>query len=1084
MSTSEGLGGSDPILGDLGSSAPESIFASSEVPPVVAVLVTTDPGPDFEAVLSALGAQDYPALTVLVVDAGSEFDLTPRVGARLPTAIVRRLGGKARTAEAVNEAIGAVDGASFYLVVSDDVVLDPSALRIMVEEAYRSNAGIVGPKLVNPGKDGEPNTLLEVGRSIDRFGGSHTGIEPNEIDQEQHDNVRDVFFVSSSVFLVRADLFSALHGLDPETSPGSEDLDLCWRSWLIGARVVIAPDAVGVVEQSPQTIKGGGEKEKSTKANRDELRSLARARLRVVMTCYSRLTLLWLIPLGLFGSSIQALVLLPTANRHVAASEFRSWWWSLIHFRRLRVARKSVQSSRVIKDSDLHELQVGLRSRFDSFVEHNQADERLESVGDRVGSFFDQVSDGLRTPAVMALISLLVIFIFGSRDLLTQGVPAVGSFSPWPGIQAMLAEFSSSWRHTGLGSGAFASPVLVVTSTITAVLFGASGLAQTLVVVGSALLGAFGVYRLMRIVAAGVPAAITAAIVYAIIPVWRNGVAGGRLGALVLYSLLPFMVVLLIRAGGFDALTKRSRRPLLGLVLVTALATAWYPPAGLAGLLVAMSFLISAIFVGGFRASVRALMAAIVSVLAAALLLIPWTFNFADIGKTDKSFLGFSHQGEIDLLDILRFKTGPAGAGIASWGILLAALLALLVARGPRLAWATRAWFLAVVGFSVAWLPSILGMKMTTVIPEAGLILAALGIATAVGVSIDSLLGDYRDLGNQLSRPVARVAVLTIVILGVSLGSLGFLADSVSGRWGAPDKSWADTLAFTKDSPPAGQFRILWVGDPEVLPFEPFLSGDDFGWTMTRNGPGDFRQYLRAPETPTDRVVTRAINAAVSNDTARLGHLLAPSGIRYVALPSINGLGGTAGKPQPALTAALANQLDLARLRTENGLILYENQSWFPATAIIPEAYSSEVPLDAKAPLRSAVGSDVEQAQPLDDERPVPAGTVFLSEAFDSQWQAQANGETLDHEKAFSEFNGWVNKSRTSVAISHKGQTQRYLLIAAEAFLWLLAIGWWFRSRDKRSHSEPNQPTLRPERSKRFAASPADDDLEGFWGES
>lgn len=126
----------------------------------------------------------------------------------------------------------------------------------------------------------------------------------------------------------------------------------------------------------------------------------------------------------------------------------------------------------------------------------------------------------------------------------------------------------------------------------------------------------------------------------------------------------------------------------------------------------------------------------------------------------------------------------------------------------------------------------------------------------------------------------------------------------------------------------------------------------------------------------------------------------------------------------------------------------------------------------------------MEQAQPLDDERPVPAGTVFLSEAFDSQWQAQANGETLDHEKAFSEFNGWVNKSRTSVAISHKGQTQRYLLIAAEAFLWLLAIGWWFRSRDKRSHSEPNQPTLRPERSKRFAASPADDDLEGFWGES
>ena len=49
-------------------------------PPVVAVVVTKDPGPWLEESLAALGASDYPALTALVLDAGSTVDPTARVG--------------------------------------------------------------------------------------------------------------------------------------------------------------------------------------------------------------------------------------------------------------------------------------------------------------------------------------------------------------------------------------------------------------------------------------------------------------------------------------------------------------------------------------------------------------------------------------------------------------------------------------------------------------------------------------------------------------------------------------------------------------------------------------------------------------------------------------------------------------------------------------------------------------------------------------------------------------------------------------------------------------------------------------------
>jgi len=50
----------------------------------------------------------------------------------------------------------------------DDVVLDPSVARVLVEEGYRSNAGNPGPEAGEAPTN--PDVLLEVGRSIDRFG--------------------------------------------------------------------------------------------------------------------------------------------------------------------------------------------------------------------------------------------------------------------------------------------------------------------------------------------------------------------------------------------------------------------------------------------------------------------------------------------------------------------------------------------------------------------------------------------------------------------------------------------------------------------------------------------------------------------------------------------------------------------------------------------------------------------------------------------------------------------------------------------------------------------------------------------------
>ena len=58
---------------------------------------------------------------------------------------------------------------------------------------------------------------------------------------------RDTFAVSTAVMLISSDLFSRLHGFDSELSSQGEDVDLCWRARMAGARVV----SVGEAESTP-----------------------------------------------------------------------------------------------------------------------------------------------------------------------------------------------------------------------------------------------------------------------------------------------------------------------------------------------------------------------------------------------------------------------------------------------------------------------------------------------------------------------------------------------------------------------------------------------------------------------------------------------------------------------------------------------------------------------------------------------------------------------------------------------------------------------------------------------------------------
>ena len=162
-----------------------------QAPPVVAVVVASDSGPWFERCLAALAAQDYSDLTALVVDAASLEPLAPRVARRSRRASTSPGWGRTPvSARARTRRADIVAGATYYLFCHDDVAPEPDAVRVMVEEALLQNAGIVGPKLVDAA---EPDHILQLGLSMDRFGAPLRRVERREFDQSQHDEPREVF---------------------------------------------------------------------------------------------------------------------------------------------------------------------------------------------------------------------------------------------------------------------------------------------------------------------------------------------------------------------------------------------------------------------------------------------------------------------------------------------------------------------------------------------------------------------------------------------------------------------------------------------------------------------------------------------------------------------------------------------------------------------------------------------------------------------------------------------------------------------------------------------------------------------------
>ncbi|MFZ4585544.1 MAG: glycosyltransferase family 2 protein [Acidimicrobiia bacterium] len=995
---------------DLDDSCEETLAAP---PTVVAVMVTHNAGPWFEATLESFANQDYPGLTVLVLDAGSDEDPTARVAQVLPTAFVRRI-DEPGFGRAANEVMTTVEGANFLCFAHDDVVLEPNAIRTMVEEAFRSNAAIVGPKIVDAE---EPRLLREVGWAIDRFGEPHSYVEPGEFDQEQHDAVRDVFFVSNVTMLVRADLFQELDGFDVDAFPGAEDLDLCWRARLLGARVMVVPDA-RVAHREAADDRPGVES--------PNLKAIERHRVRAFAKNSSTFSLLVWAPIAMAMTAVEAFALLFTKQRTSARASMAAWWGQMLHLGSIRKERKRVQSSRVVDDAELHYLRVGGSARLRQSVRKHLFGDATVARLDEAREQAADVRNVLRRPIAILGALIVALFMIGSRDIVLGHLRSVGSFVPWNGVGPLFGVFFGGWRGSGMGAPTFASPAFAAAGTISTALFGADSLARTVVVLGAVPLGAWGVARCVRtLVGREGIASFVAAAAYLVSPVWRNAIAQGRLGAVVAYACVPLVVAALLRAGELEDAALR-RRVRARAVLLLAVATACAPVSVVLVALAVAGCSLAVPFVGGGDLTRALLRNAGVVISGALLLAAGWFVGMLLVGVTPQA-LGLAFRPSSDVVAVMKWSTGPAGSGWLAWGLLVAALAPLVAAGSDRFAWAVRGTFWYLLAVLAAWAPSLVSRSVVWFAPETLGVLGALGLAVSAAMGAAALRHDLPQTRFGL-RHVVTIAGLA----AVALASLGFVADAGSGRWSQPADDWSSQLGWTQSAARRGEGRVLWLGDAQVLPLDSIGRSAGTDYALTDNGPAGVVTLLPAPGGGAEARLERALARVADGRTIDGSRTFADLGIRYVVVverPAPNA-GPTVVLPG-ALRSGLDAQLGLAPQQSGDGAVVYENADWVPVAAT-----------------RTADGQFV----PTGNGRTTPAGLVTQASNRDAAWNASVNGVEL-RGRSSTRGNAWnapvAGKLTLSYGRNWLGVVVGAVTLAAWIVVAVAALGWRPRRRQR-----------------------------------
>ena len=201
--------------------------------PLVSIIIINYNGKSYlEKCLESIKKIKYDNLEIIVVDNNSTDGTMEFLAQNYPSIITLKLDKNYGFAKPNNVAAKIAKG-DFLLFLNNDTEVTPNFLTELVQVLVGNNQiGICQSLLLKP--NGEIDSS---GDFIDTIGVVYNSKEPI-------DKIREISSARGASMIIRKELFLDLEGFDEQFFVSFEDVDLGWRTWIKGYKVVINPKSV------------------------------------------------------------------------------------------------------------------------------------------------------------------------------------------------------------------------------------------------------------------------------------------------------------------------------------------------------------------------------------------------------------------------------------------------------------------------------------------------------------------------------------------------------------------------------------------------------------------------------------------------------------------------------------------------------------------------------------------------------------------------------------------------------------------------------------------------------------------------
>ncbi|MFJ5153590.1 glycosyltransferase [Streptomyces sp. NPDC088353] len=863
-------------------------------------------------------------------------------------------------------------------LLHDDCAPEPGALAQLlrvVENEYelgRDDVAVVGPKLRGWY---DRRQLLEVGVSIANSGRRWTGLDRREQDQGQHDHVRPVLSVSTAGMLIRRDIFEELGGFDRRLPLMRDDVDLCWRALSAGHRVLVAPEAVvrhaEAASRERRTVDCVGR----TAASPHKVDKAGAVYTLLVNTRTAALP--WVLLRLVLGTLLRTVAYLVGKVPGQAVDEIRGLMGVLLRPERI-IAGRGRRGKPQIDKGELRALLPPPGATIRVTVEQvagnlvGGSDAEASSAGRHGGAIesgpvgddadfleieqFARLKRIARKPGPVLFLVLLFVSLAACRGLLGGGALAGGALLPAPADSSELwSRYLDSWHPVGAGGTPSAPPYLAMVATLASLLLGSTGLAVTVLLVGSVPLAGFTAYFASRPLVPSRLLRAWGAVAYAFLPATTGALAGGRIGTAVLAVLLPLIARAGVAAAGLAKApgARGSWRATWAYALLLTITTAFTPIVWPIALLLGLGVLVvrrDDIVAHGLR-----FLAQLGTPL---LVLAPWSLSLLPFGFFHEAGLeyGASAASALDLLG-----AGPGGPGtmhgLMLIGIVLAALAALLRSERQFAIW--TAWAVALVALVFA----VLSNGSTWAGPAT--LVYGLALLAAAVIGADGARARVAEQSFGWRQPVAALIAFASAA-GPLLVAAGWMIGGADGPVERRDpvqvpafvaeesgtRDQARTLVLDSDSPAHVGYMLVRgsgarMGDAELAAVN-----------------GGNRQL--------DKVVANLVAGSGADQAGQLGGFA----VRYVLVHK--------GAPRD-VSRVLDATPGLTRLSQQDGSALWRVNQEVSRAAIVPAAGSGT--------------AEPVAAGPVEIHTTIPSGAegrvLRLADSADAGWTATLDGRPL-----------------------------------------------------------------------------------------